>query len=424
MCILFGFSAKADRSEQDSLIVSVITCQPGREIYELCGHEAIRVRGIMNGVPMDSVWNYGIFDFAQPNFVYRFVKGETDYRVAGYPFSWFMPEYVEAGRGVTEQDLALSQNEAKKVLSLLRTNALPENRVYRYNYVRNNCATKITDILDSATDRRIIYPDSINYGTFRKEMRAYHKAYPWYQFGIDLALGVGLDRPIAGREEMFVPVEMMRKTANAKFDDGCPLVLESRILNEDSGQAVDPPTPWYCTPLAVSILFLFLSVVTAWVEIRKRSICRIIYSLWFGICGLAGCLVMFLVIVSEHEATAPNLLILWLNPLQLLFAFTVWSSRLRWMNIALSWYNIITMGCMLLVWPFQGQSANVAFFPLMGGTLVLAAAYAIVRTEKGNIYNNEKNRILGAGEYSRDKRGSTGSNTDRRRAKARGGNRG
>ena len=89
MCILFGFSAKADRSEQDSLIVSVITCQPGREIYELCGHEAIRVRGIMNGVPMDSVWNYGIFDFAQPNFVYRFVKGETDYRVAGYPFSWF-----------------------------------------------------------------------------------------------------------------------------------------------------------------------------------------------------------------------------------------------------------------------------------------------------------------------------------------------
>ena len=31
---------------------------------------------------MDSVWNFGIFDFREPNFVYRFVKGETDYMVA------------------------------------------------------------------------------------------------------------------------------------------------------------------------------------------------------------------------------------------------------------------------------------------------------------------------------------------------------
>lgn len=424
MCILFGFSAKAEKSEQDSLIVSVITCQPGREIYELCGHEAIRVRGMMNGAPIDSVWNYGIFDFNQTNFVYRFLKGETDYRVAGYPFQWFMPEYVDAGRGVTEQDLALTQKEAKKVLGLLRVNSLPENSVYRYNYVRDNCATRIINIIDSASERRIIYPDSINYGTFRKEMRAYHKAYPWYQFGIDLALGSGLDRSITGREEMFVPVEMMRKSAYAKFEDGVPLVRETRILSPDSGNAVDDPTPWYFTPLAVSVLLLILSLAVALFEIKKGRIFRLAYCLWFGVCGLAGCLVTFLVFISEHEATSPNLLIIWLNPLQLIFAITVWSRKLRWLNIALAWYNIITMGCLLLVWMFQGQSADIAFFPLMGVTLVLAAAYALVGTPKGNVYNNEKNRIFGAGEYSRDKRGGTSRNPSRRRAQARGGNRG
>jgi len=59
----------------DSLRVSFITCYPGPEIYELYGHEAIRIRSNT----MDSVWNFGIFDFREPNFVYRFVKGETDY---------------------------------------------------------------------------------------------------------------------------------------------------------------------------------------------------------------------------------------------------------------------------------------------------------------------------------------------------------
>ena len=98
------------------LTISLITCYPGEEIYELCGHSAVRVRG--DGI--DSVWNYGIFDFNQPNFVYRFVKGETDYRGASYPFHYFMPEYVHSGRKVVEQDLNLTPEEAKRMLELLR----------------------------------------------------------------------------------------------------------------------------------------------------------------------------------------------------------------------------------------------------------------------------------------------------------------
>ena len=85
---------------------------------------------------MDSVWNFGIFDFREPNFVYRFVKGETDYMVAGYPFEWFMPEYVARGSRVVEQELNLTQAEAMDMLSRLRTLTLPENRRYRYNYVK------------------------------------------------------------------------------------------------------------------------------------------------------------------------------------------------------------------------------------------------------------------------------------------------
>lgn len=404
---LFGFSLVGEEIRKDSIIVSLLTCAPGSEVYELCGHEAVRIRGELNGERMDSVWNYGLFNFKEPNFVYRFVKGETDYQLGGYPFEWFMPEYIEDGRTVTEQDLNLSQQEAMKLLSMLREESLPENCRYRYNYVRDNCATRILWRLDSAASQRIIYPDKINYGTFREEMRAYHADYPWYQFGIDLALGGGLDRPIRSRDEMFVPIEMMRKVSAAHFENGTPLVKETRILFEGQENASLPPTPWYLTPLAAGVTILLLSLaISAW-QIWKRRILRFVYVIWFGICGIAGCVIAFLVFASEHEATSPNLLLFWLNPLQLLMAIGVLGRKLRFAAVGMAWYNIVVVGGLLLVWAFQMQSANPAFFPMMTATLALAISYTMVPA--GNEKRkNEKNNINGALRSGHNERGRAG----------------
>lgn len=418
--VLFGFSLYGEEARKDSIIVSVITCNPGDEIYELCGHSAVRVRGVADGHTIDSVWNYGIFDFDQPNFVYRFVKGETDYRVSGYPFAWFMPEYVEGKRTVTEQDLNLSGSEKKRMLGILREQSLPENCVYRYNYVKNNCATKILALVDSAADNRVIYPDNVEYGTFRNEMRAYHKNYPWYQFGIDLALGSGLDYKVRSREEMFVPVEMMKKFAGAHFENGDKLVSDSRVLYAGDESAVLPATPWYLTPLAVASAWLLISLCISILEIWKRRIIRIVYTFWFGICGLAGCLIAFLVFVSTHEASSPNVLLLWLNPLQLLMAISVWSRKLRYIGFGMACINIIVLGCLLITWPFQAQSANPAFFPLMGSTLILAIAYTLIAYHK---LGNEKNIDNGAMRSGYAQRGGTGLAQRQRKATARGRNR-
>lgn len=360
---------------EDSLTVSLITCFPGPEIYELCGHEAIRVRG----EGRDSVWNYGVFDFREPNFVYRFVKGETDYIGAGYPFAWFMPEYVSRGSKVVEQDLNLTQEEAHRLLAILQESTLPQNRKYRYNYVLDNCATRISDKIDKAvTDGRVIYPDTMSFGTFRKEMRTYHHDYPWYQFGIDLALGSGIDRMLRSRDEMFVPVEMMKKSSGAHFTDGRPLVRTERVLYEGLPDATLGPTPWYQGPIFWSIVtFLILSGVCVY-DIRKMQITRFAYSIWFTVLGLAGIVISFLVFVSEHEATSPNVLIVWLNPIQLLFGVSVWWRKLKIFNVIVAYCNVIALTCLLAVWPFQSQSANIAFFPLMFATLALSATYAII----------------------------------------------
>lgn len=402
------------RQSQDSITVSLITCWPGKEVYELCGHEAVRVRGNIDGHPIDSVWNYGMFDYTQPNFVYRFVKGETDYMVGSYPFSWFMPEYVQSGRKVVEQDLSLNNEEAKRLLALLREEALPQNCTYRYNYVKDNCATRVADRLDEAVGGKIIYPDSINYGTFREEMRAYHVNYPWYQFGIDLALGSGIDYPIDGREEMFVPVEMKRKADFARLPDGRPLVKETRTLNEGSENAVLAPTPWWITPVFVAWAFFAVIMLLCWLQWSNDSIYRWLYSLWFGILGLAGFLVTFLVFGSTHEATSPNILLLWLNPLQLVIAVGVWFRR-KWhaATVAMAYVNIILLVVMLMAWPFQSQSANPAFFPLMFSTLGLAVTYAILRTKLSlNIIKKKNEEVcdLGVSNGRRIRRGSSTGN--------------
>lgn len=361
-------------SQNKNLTVSLITCYPGEEIYELCGHSAIRIRG--EGI--DSVWNYGIFDFSQPNFVYRFVKGETDYKGDAYPFEFFLPEYIYAGRKVVEQDLNLTPEEAEKLHQLLNISVLPENAVYRYNYIKDNCSTRILNQIDSAAGSAIIYPDSIRYGTFRNEMRAYHKNYPWYQFGIDVALGSGLDKKTDSREEMFSPMDMMRNVAAARFSDGRPLVKATRTLYQGRSDVVLPPTPWWLSPLFWSWLVTLVIACVITRNIMTRRLFYPLYSVWFLLLGLAGCLVAFLVFISVHESTSPNVLILWLNPCQLLFAISAGWSRLRILSLTMAYYNIFVVGLLLLFTPWLTQSFNAAFFPLMISTVSLAACYAII----------------------------------------------
>ena len=79
LCVAACASAQQGK---DSLRISLLTCWPGPEVYELFGHTGLRVQRISAEQPFDVVFNYGLFDFSTPHFVYRFTKGETDYCVA------------------------------------------------------------------------------------------------------------------------------------------------------------------------------------------------------------------------------------------------------------------------------------------------------------------------------------------------------
>ncbi len=352
------------------LTVSIVTCDPGPDVYELCGHAAIRIQS----AEIDSVWNYGIFDFTSPNFIYRFCKGETDYMVYGYQFQRFMPAYVRRGSKVKEQVLDLTQEEARRLREILQVEALPENRVYRYNYVRDNCATRPWKRIMQATDREIVLPDTLYHPTFRSEMRHFHKNYPWYQFGIDLVLGSGLDYPLEKDEDTFAPPVLADKLAAATIG-GEPLVRATNVIYPGEGDVTLPPTPWYLTPMAVAIVMLLLSIGTMFAYILKGRLWKWWIFLYFLAAGIAGCIVTFLVFFSEHEATSPNVLILWLNPLQLVIAAGIWWKSWKIPVSVMAVYDVVMAIGLTILWatPVITQATNPAVWPMLLSILPLSA---------------------------------------------------
>lgn len=355
----------------DSLRVSLLTCYPGKEVYELYGHTALRVRG----ETFDSVWNYGLFDFAEPNFVGRFVKGDTYYYTGGYPTEMFMYVYRNDGRRVVEQELSLSPTQSRSILDALHKACLPENSRYKYDYVKDNCATRPAAVIFAAFGDSVYVPEDCRYGTYRRSMKHYHSHYPWYDLGIDIALGAPIDTLISGADENFLPLELMRHLDEAKGADGKPLVAERRILLEGVADATLPPTPWHLSPLFIFWTLFALTVPACYVWRRNKIFLRITASIYFGVVGLFGLMLAYLIFLSSHDAASPNMLLAWINPLALVVPVCIWWRTGRLLVTAYMVANIIALITMAVVWPFQPQTGNATFIPLILIDLTLSVAY-------------------------------------------------
>ena len=72
--------------EEDSVHVSLVTFYPGSEPHNIWGHSEIRVQ---QG-PVDVYFNYGVFDFQAPAFMWRFMLGQTDYLCQPVPRAYAM----------------------------------------------------------------------------------------------------------------------------------------------------------------------------------------------------------------------------------------------------------------------------------------------------------------------------------------------
>lgn len=313
--ILLAFSWAG--AQNDSINAYLLTCEPGKAIYELYGHTAIWIQDCSQGT--DAVFNYGLFDFNTPNFIALFTLGKTDYLMGATRLGYFLREYRERGSEVYAQRLNLTKRESARLDSLLRVNALPENRVYRYNFIFNNCATMALDKIEECIDGYVSYPQPDSLLTFRNILTEHTQVRPWSEFGVDLIIGAGADKPVGYRQEAFAPLYLKNLASHATITDTAgierPMVLPAiRLVNPEHG--VDfghcALTPYQLMWIVFMIVLLF--TLLGWY--REKAMWMVDVVL-FGLQGLAGIVIATLYFFSEHPTVDTNWLVICLNPLPL-----------------------------------------------------------------------------------------------------------
>ncbi|MDR3253235.1 MAG: DUF4105 domain-containing protein [Tannerella sp.] len=389
--------------------ISLLTCSPSDDdVYTLYGHTAIRVLDSEN--KLDAVFNYGIFDYTKPNFIYRFAKGETDYKLRAYPFDYFFSEYET--REVCEQILNLLPAEKEALWQALVENERPENRVYRYSFFFDNCATRPAIMIEKNIAGEVKYLLEPDNKTFRDVINYCTRNHPWQTFGCDLALGLPTDRVMSHREAFFLPQRLREEFAGAiivRKSEGLnageasetgeaspaaaseasaasysaePLVKKTKILAEESNDEIDNAASRFDmtpSPMTASILLFLIILLITGMEWRRKTYCRAVDCLLFFVAGLAGCVLFFLSFISVHASIFPNMSLLWLHPLHLLGVVFFAVKKLKHAAICYHFINFAAILGMSAAWFFVPQHFNFAFAPLIA-CLVLRSATRLLRS--------------------------------------------
>ena len=379
VCLLGSLPA-ISQTLSDEAQISILTFGPGtQELYSSFGHSAIRVNDPVSGY--DAAFNYGTFDFNQPNFYLNFAKGYLVYRLAVQDTRALMAYYKRNNRSIQEQVLDLNQEQKQKVFNFLINNARPENANYYYDYFYDNCATKIGDVfVESLGDEFRFNDDFVDEpGLTIRELtdRYSSEMFPWGKLGIDLCLGLPMDKQLSNMEYTYIPDYVYKAFDLAEVRDNGQwkeaVIARSDIFIADHTDISGP----FLTPKVIFwSLFVLILLISVYAYQKGRSL-RFMDFLIFLVYGFLGIFLLLLWLATDHNAAAWNLNLLWAWPTHFFVAFFLLKrSRPRWVN----WYLAITAGfgvLLVLLWLVLPQALNVSLIPVTL-IIVVRSGFAIL----------------------------------------------
>ncbi|MBS1507630.1 MAG: DUF4105 domain-containing protein [Bacteroidetes bacterium] len=349
--------------------ISVITFGPSQEeLYTAFGHSGIRVYDSL--LQIDAFFNYGVFDFNQPHFYLNFARGYLNYMVDAYPYQDYLIYYKEHHRFAHEQVLNLTSEQKQKVFEFLANNIRPENRNYFYDYFYNNCATKVRDVFKDALKNEVAFDSTYiktNY-TIRQLTDLYLGQQPWGDLGIDICLGLPMDKKASPFEYMFLPDYIESSFDHAMNSVTSQPLVKSKII-------VYEPQPelaafnWF-HPWIIFGIFLALAALLTWRDWKLKRISKWFDVTLFLVVGLVGVLLLMLWTLTDHKAAATNFNLLWAVPTHLVLAIALlFKQRPRWVRI---YFLITTILSALLLggWYLLPQALNVFLIPLVAVILL------------------------------------------------------
>jgi hypothetical protein len=307
------------------LQVFLMTMGAGSDISERFGHNALWIRDTVAGT--DAIYNYGTYSFpvnfaGELTFGAQFAMGRPRYRLSvDTSLSRTLNEYRDAGRDLAVQELNLSPAEKADMASRLAVNAQPEHRYYTYDYYRDNCSTRVRDMIDVVLHgalRRATRDRPAGTTLRFHTLRSIENGLLLF-VGIDAALGPRVDRPIDQWEEMFLPEKIALHLRELRVTDAdgidAPLVKsESQVLSIGRYRVETAPPRW---ELRYALVGLFVTglVMAALLAGPLGAAGRLVATAWLALMALGGLLLLFFWLISYNVATYANHNLLLLSPI-------------------------------------------------------------------------------------------------------------
>ena len=344
--------------------ISILTIGSGSSLNDAFGHNAIRIKDAAKN--LDLTFDYGRYDFNAPNFYLNFARGKLNYAIGVAEYYDFLKFYKWQQRRVDEQVLNLTQIQKETLYNYLVNNYKPENRDYLYDFFYDNCATKIKDVINIATNNAVEFnhPENFEPKTFRTLIQEKLDWNTWGSLGIDVALGSVIDQKATPVEHMFLPsyIHTFFKLATFK-NNQYPLVKESKTIYN---QNLAPSSlSFFLSPLFIFGLFALIILWVTYKDFKMQHRTNSLDVVLFVLTGVVGLGILLLWFATDHKATHQNYNLLWACALNLLVIGQLFRKTPKAWSIKYLKFLVILLCLLTLHWSIGVQVFALGLLPFL-----------------------------------------------------------
>ncbi|MGE5181489.1 MAG: DUF4105 domain-containing protein [Acidobacteriota bacterium] len=261
--------------------VILLTFGVGPRIFEKFGHAAICLRQ-PHSEREPVCFNYGVTSFDDTGaMAWNFLRGQQRFWVEPEAFDAMVRFYRAEDRDVFAQELALAPDQARAIEATLLHDVEDAHKYYVYDHFRDNCTTRLRDMIDRATGGKLSAGADVPYAlTYREIGYSGLSGLPFLKAVADYVIGRQLDDTPTVWQAMFHP-DVLRAQVEQR------LGAAPRQLYKRRG----PPFPkdgpsdrgW---ALAIALVFALPLVVAQWRRRLERA--ALAWStLYLGLGGIA-----------------------------------------------------------------------------------------------------------------------------------------
>jgi hypothetical protein len=220
--------------------IELVIVGPGEDFTTLYGHAAMRVVDDPSRPETARVFNFGITAFDNPDLTREFIGGRVVFWGDVGPYDATLAGWKRDDRTVTRYPVLLGDGARRRLLARLEHDVAPAHRQYIYDTFRENCATRLRDVLDTYSGGTVFATHGgVDGGrAFRQDVREAYSNRSGLLLATELMAGADTDRPRTAWELMYRPEYMAERLVEVVLPGGKPLLGAPAV--DHTRQGADP----------------------------------------------------------------------------------------------------------------------------------------------------------------------------------------